>query len=362
MNHYKIFRRGFLKFIVITTVCVLLASCGVNPTPAPVAVIPSYGRALLSRTAKYHPTAVPPQQFRLRQCQLRQVQPQMLKRERSLSPGDRFFPEGVAAAADGTFFAGSLEEGSIARAKPGATVMEPFIKAGANGLVSVLGLYVDDARQTLWACSGDAGNGKLKGTAPVAIKAFDLKTGEGQGAAMTCPAAVSNDLTLDAQGNVCHRLVVAAHFAVGGGRHEAGGVGQGSQVGHGSMEPERHRFRCYQQSDLYGEPEGRPAVPDCDQGGWQRGCGDADQDVARTAQPGWPEGHRLRHLATGEGGAGRHGRHHGARRYGDRAAGAGRSDGVATFAFYKGERLVGGEPRGSFLGSNHCRAGCQSAL
>ena len=37
--------------------------------------------------------------------------------------------------------------------------MEPFIKAGANGLVSVLGLYVDDAHGTLWAYSADAGNG-----------------------------------------------------------------------------------------------------------------------------------------------------------------------------------------------------------
>jgi sugar lactone lactonase YvrE len=108
----------------------------------------------------------------------------------------------VAVAADGTFYAGSLEEGSIMRAQPGATQMEPFIEAGANGLVSVLGLYADDAHNTLWACSADAGNGKLKGSAPVAIKAFDLKTGAAKGSYDLPGGGFPNDLTVDAQGNV----------------------------------------------------------------------------------------------------------------------------------------------------------------
>ena len=67
--------------------------------------------------------------------------------------------QGRHATSDGTFFAGSMEEGSIMRAQPGATQFEPFIKAGANGLVSVLGLYADEAHNRLWACSADAGNG-----------------------------------------------------------------------------------------------------------------------------------------------------------------------------------------------------------
>ena len=82
-----------------------------------------------------------------------------------LIPGDRYFPEHVTATADGTFFVGSLNEGCIMRAQPGADRMEPFIESGTNGLVSVLGLYVDEANNTLWACSADADNGKLKGTA-----------------------------------------------------------------------------------------------------------------------------------------------------------------------------------------------------
>jgi sugar lactone lactonase YvrE len=117
-------------------------------------------------------------------------------------PGDRYFPEGISVANDGTFFVGSMEEGCITRASPGAKAFEPFIPAGANGLVSVLGLYVDEARGLLWACSADAGNGKLTGQAPVGIKAFDLKTGAPRGSYNFPGGGFPNDLTIDRQGNV----------------------------------------------------------------------------------------------------------------------------------------------------------------
>ena len=191
MNHYKVFRRCFLKFIVITTVCALLASCGVNPTPVP--VIPATAVPATTVPATVVPaTAVPATAVPASEAKTGVI----------VIPGDRFFPEGVAAAADGTFFVGSLEEGSIMRALPGATVFEPFIQAGANGLVSVLGLYVDESHNILWACSADADNGKLKGTAPTAIKAFDLKTGAAKGSYDLPGGGFPNDLTVDAQGNV----------------------------------------------------------------------------------------------------------------------------------------------------------------
>jgi sugar lactone lactonase YvrE len=119
-----------------------------------------------------------------------------------LLPGDRFFPEGVTVAQDGTFYAGSMEEGLIVRVPPGAAQAEPFIEAGANGLVSVLGLYADNARQTLWACSSDAGNGKLAGRAPVGVKAFDLKTGAARGSYDFPGGGFANDLTIDTVGNL----------------------------------------------------------------------------------------------------------------------------------------------------------------
>ncbi len=80
--------------------------------------------------------------------------------------------------------------------------MEPFIDSGTNGLVSVLGLWADEARQTLWACSSDAGNGRLTGRAPVGVKAFDLKTGVAQGSYEFPGGGFANDLTFDAQDNL----------------------------------------------------------------------------------------------------------------------------------------------------------------
>ena len=117
-------------------------------------------------------------------------------------PGERFFPEGITAASDGTFFVGSLKEGCIMRAQAGAAHMEPFIEPGSNGLVSVLGLWADETRSTLWACSSDAGNGRLTGRAPVGIKAFDLQTGAPKGSYDFPGGGFANDLTIDTEGNL----------------------------------------------------------------------------------------------------------------------------------------------------------------
>ncbi len=117
-------------------------------------------------------------------------------------PGDRFFPEGITVTTDGTFFAGSMEEGSIVRVRPGAAVAEPFIPGGANGLVCVLGLYADESRGLLWACSADAGNCPLTGSAPVGVKAFDLATGEPRGSYDFPGGGFPNDLTIDPAGNL----------------------------------------------------------------------------------------------------------------------------------------------------------------
>jgi sugar lactone lactonase YvrE len=125
-----------------------------------------------------------------------------VKTRKIIIPGDRYFPEGVTVAADGTFYVGSLFEGCIMRSPAGGTQMEPFIESGTNGLVSVLGLWADDIRNILWACSSDAGNGKLAGSSPVGVKAFDLQTGEPMGSYDFPGGGFANDLTIDAQGNL----------------------------------------------------------------------------------------------------------------------------------------------------------------
>ncbi len=117
-------------------------------------------------------------------------------------PGERYFPEGVTVTRDGTFYVGSMYEGCIMKAPPGAKAFEPFIESGANGLVSVLGLYVDHPRGLLWACSADAGNGRLTGSAPVGIRAFDLQTGAARARFDFPGGGFPNDLTIDDRGNV----------------------------------------------------------------------------------------------------------------------------------------------------------------
>ena len=89
-------------------------------------------------------------------------------------PGDRYFPEGVTVTSNGTFYVGSLFEGCINRCLPGNSQMDPFIEAGSNGLISVLGLWPDEKRNILWACSSDFGNGRLAGQGAVGVKAFNL--------------------------------------------------------------------------------------------------------------------------------------------------------------------------------------------
>jgi sugar lactone lactonase YvrE len=132
----------------------------------------------------------------------------------------RFFPEGVAVDRNGNFYLGSMYLGLIHKANAESEESEPFIHAGENDLVSVLGIYAEDGDGTdanpgtLWVCSSDAGNSSRSGTAPVALKAFNLMTGEATGSwdwpepSAEDPDAPEgifgfcNDITIDAQGNV----------------------------------------------------------------------------------------------------------------------------------------------------------------
>ena len=132
----------------------------------------------------------------------------------------RFFPEGVALDRDGNFYLGSMYLGVIYKANAESEDAVPFIHAGSNDLVSVLGMYAEDGDGsdanpgTLWVCSSDAGNSSRSGTAPVALKAFNLKTGAPTGSwAWPAPTPADpdaptgihgfcNDITLDAEGNV----------------------------------------------------------------------------------------------------------------------------------------------------------------
>lgn len=99
---------------------------------------------------------------------------------RVVLPGDREYPESVTSSADGTLYVGSLGEGGVRRARPGATHAERWIAAGASGSRSMLGVLADEPSGTLWACSNDLSSYGVhvpgSDAAPV-LKGFDLRTG-----------------------------------------------------------------------------------------------------------------------------------------------------------------------------------------
>ena len=121
-------------------------------------------------------------------------------------PGERAFPESLTSTRDGTLYVGSMAEGGIKRAAPGASAAEPWIAPGADGTRSTFGLLADEGTGTLWACSNDVsgwgipGPGDAKGAW---LKGFDLKTGKLKGSArLPGEGAVCNDVAVGPDGGV----------------------------------------------------------------------------------------------------------------------------------------------------------------
>lgn len=111
--------------------------------------------------------------------------------------GERFFPEGIAAASDGRVFVGSLGTGEIAVRAPNADKATTFIPAGTAGMKGAVGIAVDVDRKLLWACAAD-----LSFQSPAAIKSFDLETGAPRSSIDFPGRAICNDLTLGAGGDL----------------------------------------------------------------------------------------------------------------------------------------------------------------
>ncbi len=109
-------------------------------------------------------------------------------------PDNRFFPEGIAIAPDGTIFIGSVGTGQIVRFAPGATRATPFAALGQRNAV---GLLVEPARSLLWVCDSDA-----TFQSGSRVKAFDLASGADRGTYPLPGGGFCNDMTLDGQGNL----------------------------------------------------------------------------------------------------------------------------------------------------------------
>ncbi len=94
-------------------------------------------------------------------------------------PGDRVYPESITATSDGTLIIGSLAEGNIYRATPGAGEAELWVKQADAGFLSVLGVLADEKAGTLWVCSSDLSSAgvSVPGQKQTQLKALDLNSG-----------------------------------------------------------------------------------------------------------------------------------------------------------------------------------------
>src|SRR5579864_6153229 len=121
-------------------------------------------------------------------------------------PGKKAFPESITSTSDGALFVGRLGDGGIIRVNPRTAESTVFIQPGASGSRSILGVFADEASNTLWACSNDlsALGAPAKGSdSGSALKAFDLRTGNGK-RSVSLPGthAFCNDIAVDAQGSI----------------------------------------------------------------------------------------------------------------------------------------------------------------
>ena len=121
-------------------------------------------------------------------------------------PGERAYPESIAAAPDGTLYLSSLALGGVWRIKPQSTAVEQWIKPGEFSSRSTLGVLVDNRAYLLWVCSNDISSSGIPGPSSVTgsfVKGFDLASGEGKvSAALPGNATLCNDMAVGADGSL----------------------------------------------------------------------------------------------------------------------------------------------------------------
>jgi sugar lactone lactonase YvrE len=115
---------------------------------------------------------------------------------------DRSFPESVTSTRDGTLYVGSFNLGGVTKVAAGKA--EQFIKPGAGGSRSTLGVLADENSGMLYVCSNDItgfgvpGPGDTKGAW---LKIFDLASGALKGsAALKDPKSLCNDIAVGSDG------------------------------------------------------------------------------------------------------------------------------------------------------------------
>jgi streptogramin lyase len=115
---------------------------------------------------------------------------------------DKSFPESVTSTKDGTLYVGSFNLGGVTKVASGKA--EQFIKPGAGGSRSTLGVLADEQNGMLYVCSNDItgfgvpGPGDTKGAW---LKTFDLASGTPKGSfALSDPKSLCNDIAVGSDG------------------------------------------------------------------------------------------------------------------------------------------------------------------
>lgn len=119
-------------------------------------------------------------------------------------PGATVYPESLSSSKDGTLYVGDIADGGVLRIRPNGAP-ERWIKPGAFGSASVLGVLVDEPSNTLWICSNDLSSMGIKvpgAAAGSALIGFDLKSGSGKvRAAFPGGHNLCNDMAVGADGS-----------------------------------------------------------------------------------------------------------------------------------------------------------------
>jgi sugar lactone lactonase YvrE len=105
-------------------------------------------------------------------------------------------PNGIAVAADGTLFVGSMTSGRIIRLTPGAATWETLF-AGSAAVFACGSLRLDERRGLLWGTSPD-----LEGSRGARVFALDVATGHLRRLLLLPDGGFANDLAVDPGGGI----------------------------------------------------------------------------------------------------------------------------------------------------------------